>query len=92
MDIVETRKNNKNNIDINRINNIKNINVKFSHDFGNIKNENINSRQNKEENNNKSLYKSINFGNSKQMISEKLQLIENKIKENKYSRLVYFWW
>ena len=81
MDIVETRKNNKNNIDINRINNIKNINVKFSHDFGNIKNENINSRQNKEENNNKSLYKSINFGNSKQMISEKLQLIENKIKE-----------
>ena len=81
VDIVETRKNNKNNIDINRINNIKNINVKFSHDFGNIKNENINSRQNKEENNNKSLYKSINFGNSKQMISEKLQLIENKIKE-----------
>ena len=81
VDIVETRKNNKNNIDINRINNIKNINVKFSHDFGNIKNENINSRQNKEDNNNKSLYKSINFGNSKQMISEKLQLIENKIKE-----------
>ena len=81
VDIVETRKNNKNNIDINQINNIKNINVKFSHDFGNIKNENINSRQNKEDNNNKSLYKSINFGNSKQMISEKLQLIENKIKE-----------
>ena len=81
VDIVETRKNNKNNIDINRINNIKNINVKFSHDFGNIKNESINSRQNKEDNNNKSLYKSINFGNSKQMISEKLQLIENKIKE-----------
>ena len=81
VDIVETRKSNKNNININRINNIKNINVKFSHDFGNIKNENINSRQNKEDNNNKSLYKSINFGNSKQMISEKLQLIENKIKE-----------
>ena len=81
VDIVETKKNNKNNIDINQINNIKNINVKFSHDFGNIKNENINSRQNKEDNNNKSLYKSINFGNSKQMISEKLQLIENKIKE-----------
>ena len=75
VDIVETRlnknnNNNNNNINKNKINNIQSINIKFSHDFDNIKysnnnyNLNLNSNNNKEVKESRPLYKSINIINN----------------------------
>ena len=86
VDIVETRLNSNKN----KINNIQSINIKFSHDFGNIKNTNLINSQNGKENkenkenkdNNKFLYKSINIVNNKQFLEEKLKSLENKNNSN----------
>ena len=83
VDIVETRLNTNKN----KINNIQSINIKFSHDFGNIKNTNLSNSQNGKDNkdnkeNNKLLYKSINMANNKQFLEEKLKSLENKYNNN----------
>ena len=89
VDIVETRLNNNKN----KINNIQSINIKFSHDFGNIKSINLTNSQNGKENkevkdnkeikeNNKFLYKSSNMVNNKQFLEEKLKSFENKYNNN----------
>ena len=91
VDIVETRlnKNRMNNINMSKINNIQSINIKFSHDFGNIKNSNnnLNISQNGKEakESNKLLYKSINMMNSnnRQILDEKIKIVENRYDSNK---------
>ena len=80
VDIIDTSNKEKN-----RINNIQNINIKYSHDFNNIKN--INEKEIKE-----SLYKSINIINPKEenisseknnkIVKEKIKLVENRYNDN----------
>jgi len=97
VDIVETRlnKNRMNNINMSKINNIQSINIKFSHDFGNIKNTNNNlpnitnlniSSNGKElKEINRPLYKSINMlnSNNRQISDEKIKIVENRYDSNK---------
>ena len=86
VDIVETRLNKNNNMN-NRINNIQNINIKFSNNFDNAKNNNLNSSQNgKDIKETKFLYKSANNNlNTNSQIDNKKNIYINEneeIKEN----------